>query len=192
MSGFPWPDHLLTVEEFLALPETGNRIELVEGTLVLSPRPTRDHSDACLELGIQLKAQLPAHLKVYQEIDIDLSLAPAAKPGFVRSPDLLVVDRDRDKQSKAAGRILRASDLLLAVEIVSPGSRRADYRTKRDEYAEAGIPNYWVVDVWEPATLTAYHPVDDTTYAEGVEHKGVFKTEFPFPFELDLATLEDR
>jgi Uma2 family endonuclease len=40
----------------------------------------------------------------------------------------------------------RAADVLLVIEIVSPGSRRTDHVTKLREYAKAGIPTYWIVD----------------------------------------------
>jgi Uma2 family endonuclease len=54
----------------------------------------------------------------------------------------------------------RASDILTAVEIVSPGTRRTDRVTKPFEYAEAGIQHYWLIELDDPATLTAYTLVD--------------------------------
>lgn len=37
--------------------------------------------------------------------------------------------------------------MIVAVEVLSPGSRRRDVLTKRDEYAAAGIPTYWIIDL---------------------------------------------
>ncbi|GAB2592453.1 hypothetical protein Aab01nite_37580 [Paractinoplanes abujensis] len=48
---------------------------------------------------------------------------------------------------------LSVADLLLVVEIVSPGSEAMDEVTKRREYATAGIPQYWVVDRDDAQTL---------------------------------------
>ncbi|ALG10060.1 hypothetical protein AOZ06_27005 [Kibdelosporangium phytohabitans] len=65
-------------------------------------------------------------------------------PGTVRRPELIIVDRADRKRARAEKRILRASEVLLVVETVWPGSRRTDYRIKRDEYAGAsrttGLP----------------------------------------------------
>ena len=55
---------------------------------------------------------------------------------------------------------LDAADVLLAVEISSPGTRRTDRVTKLTEYADAGIAAYWLVDLDPPTTLTAYTLVD--------------------------------
>ncbi len=53
------------------------------------------------------------------------------------------------------GGILRACDVLVVVEIVSAGSHRTDHVIKRGEYADAGIPPYWMVDLDCPVTSTA-------------------------------------
>jgi Putative restriction endonuclease len=62
------------------------------------------------------------------------------------------VDRD--------GGLLRASDVLVVVEIASPGSQRLDHVVKRHEYADAGIGHYWIVDLDEPVTLLDCHLAD--------------------------------
>jgi Uma2 family endonuclease len=48
------------------------------------------------------------------------------------------------------------ADLLLVVEIVSPGSERTDQMVKVQEYAQAGIPRYWVVERDTAQTVTMY------------------------------------
>ncbi|MCA4995831.1 Uma2 family endonuclease [Tsukamurella tyrosinosolvens] len=47
-----------------------------------------------------------------------------------------------------------AADVLLAVEVLSPGTRRVDLVMMRSEYADAGIPHYWIVDL-DASTLEA-------------------------------------
>lgn len=90
MTSFPQPPgHLLTVAQYAALGEDDPyRWELQEGNLVTSPRPTPRHMIASGELRDQLKPQLPAHLCVIQDVDIDLQLAPSDQPGLSRRPDL--------------------------------------------------------------------------------------------------------
>ncbi len=55
---------------------------------------------------------------------------------------------------------LEAVDVLVAVEIISPGTGTTDRVTKMYEYADARIPHYWLVDLDTPVTLTAYTLVD--------------------------------
>jgi Uma2 family endonuclease len=61
---------------------------------------------------------------------------------------------------------LSVDELLLVVEIVSPGSEAMDEVTKRREYAAAGIPQYWVVDRGDALTVTLYQLSAEATYAE--------------------------
>jgi Uma2 family endonuclease len=61
---------------------------------------------------------------------------------------------------------LSAADLLLAIEIVGPGSEAMDEVAKRREYASAGIPQYWVVDRDDAQTATSYQLSSDATYTE--------------------------
>jgi Uma2 family endonuclease len=74
-----------------------------------------------------------------------------------RIPDLLVWNRPFGD-----GIWLPATDLLLVVEIVSPGSEAMDRATKRGEYAAAGIPQYWVVEQDQAQTVTMYRLVGDS------------------------------
>ena len=72
-------------------------------------------------------------------------------------PDVVVTTTARYEQNPPR---CRASEIMLAVEILSDGSRRVDRVLKFSEYAEAGIPQYWIVDIAEPTTLLAYALVD--------------------------------
>jgi Uma2 family endonuclease len=60
---------------------------------------------------------------------------------------------------------------------------------KRSEYADAGIPHYWVVDLDEPASLTAHHLAGEFGYVDGGSVTGVFRTTEPFAAEIDLDAL---
>jgi Uma2 family endonuclease len=87
---------------------------------------------------------------------------------------------------------LRADEVILAAEIISPGSRRLDTLVKRDEYADAGIPHYWVVDLGEPGdriTLTAHHLAGEFGYVGEGSVAGVFPATEPFPLRIDLDAL---
>ncbi|MFC4951104.1 Uma2 family endonuclease [Pseudonocardia sp. GCM10023141] len=73
--------------------------------------------------------------------------------------------------------------------MASPGSKRTDHLIKRDEYADAGIPNYWVIDIDERRALTAHHVAGEFGYVADEPVSGTFATDAPFPIQLDLDTL---
>lgn len=64
---------------------------------------------------------------------------------------------------------LPVDDLLLAIEITSPGSEALDEVTKRREYASAGIPQYWVVARDSALTVTLYRLSAETVYEESAK-----------------------
>ncbi len=81
---------------------------------------------------------------------------------------------------------------MLVVEVVPPGSRRLDTLVERDEYADAGIPHYWVVDLGEPGDrpqLTAHHLAGEFGYADDGAVTGVFAATAPFPVRIALDAL---
>ena len=69
------------------------------------------------------------------------------------------------------------------------GSRRTDNIIKRAEYADAGIPHYWIVDIEPPVSLLAFHLAGEFGYADDGAVTGTFTASVPFPVEIDLAAL---
>ncbi|MDQ3154077.1 MAG: Uma2 family endonuclease [Actinomycetota bacterium] len=181
---------LLTVAEFAALPEdSAARYELQEGHVVMSPRPKPDHQECLGELRSRLKAQAPDGLDVLPEVDVDLELVPSGRPGFVRAPDLVVVPRDARLRVRTHGGLIRAGEVVLAVEIISPGTRRMDTVIKHGEYADAGIPHYWVIDIEGGVSLTACHLAGEFGYLDASPHTGPVTIDEPFTVRLDLDAL---
>jgi Uma2 family endonuclease len=171
----------LSVEEFAALPEDNStRVELQEGLRVASPRPAFGHMAVLTALVTRLHPQLPDDLIVVSEIDVDLELPTP----FVRIPDLVVV------HSRAAGKpgIVKASDVLLAVEVISPNSIRTDSVIKPMEYAEAGIPNLWLIDPNRPVTATVFSLVDGQ-YEESQRAEHTLTVDEPCRLDIDITTL---
>jgi Uma2 family endonuclease len=184
------PLHLLTVAEYLEIGEVEpGYTELVEGRLLMSPSPVPDHNYALFEMAVQLRSQLPRGLEVIQDMDVDLQLAPPDAPGTVRRPDLIVVPRDARLRVRREGGVIRASEVLVVVEVVSPGSKRTDHDHKRGEYADAGIPDYWIVDIEPPRSLLACHLAGEFGYADGGAVTGTFTTSAPLSVEIDLDAL---
>ena len=186
--------HLLTVAEYLALGEDPEwvRYELQEGNLVMSPKPMPEHQIAVQELVVQLRGQLPGDVRAIFDVDVDLELVQPSAPGTVRAPDIAVVSNAELARRREQGGVLRAGGVRLVVEVISPGSRRLDTMVKRDEYADAGIPHYWIVDLDGPGehiTLTAHHLAGEFGYADAGPVAGTFATTEPFPVRVDLDAL---
>jgi len=183
------PHHLLTVAEYAALGEleTGYA-ELIEGRLLMSPGSTPDQNLATAELYYQLRPQLPDQLMVVQDVDVDLELAPPGQPGFTRRPDLVVVRREARQRLRVQGGLYRASEVVVAIEVVVPDSRRTDTVMKRGEYADAGIPHYWIVDIAHPVSLVACR-LGESGYHDAPAATGVFIPPGPFPATLHLDRL---
>ncbi|WP_086821823.1 Uma2 family endonuclease [Allokutzneria sp. NRRL B-24872] len=187
---FSRPDHLLTIDEYVALGETEHGYtELQEGCLLMSPSPTPEHSFALNRLLRALDDRVPKTYSVFPELDVDLELAAPGKPGFSRRPGVLVAERAGRARVRAEGGLIRASEVLLVVEIVSPGSRRMDNVVKRQEYADAGIPHYWIVDLDEPVSLIAYSLTEEFGYVDSQEVSKRFTAAEPFPVDIDLDRL---
>lgn len=139
------PRGLLTLEQWDALEIAHTRRwELSEGTLIMSPRPQVTHQRISRQLTRLLQDHLPDDLEALPEIEVTTS---ASFPPSVRDPDIVVI-----RHSAVDGRTVRvpAADVLLIVEIVSPGSRGMDHVMKLHEYAKAGIEHYWIVDAEAP------------------------------------------
>ncbi|QFZ16145.1 Uma2 family endonuclease [Saccharothrix syringae] len=177
---------LFTVAEYAALGEVEpGYSELWEGRLLVAPTPGPRHALALGELYFRLWHRLPGDLAVLHNTDVDLELAEPDEPGFSRRPDLVVTTREAARGE----RMLRASEVLVVCEIVSPGSKRTDRVVKRAEYADAGIPHYWIVDLDEPTSLTPCHLAGDFGYQDPGDVTGTFTTGVPFPVTIDLEQL---
>jgi Uma2 family endonuclease len=181
---------LLTVAEYLALGETElGYDELVEGRVFVSPSPGPDHNRAVFRVAVQVEPQLPPELEVLLDLDVDLELAPPDAPGFTRRPDLIVARRSARQRVRQEGGIIRAPEVVVTAEFVSPGSRRTDHVAKRADYADAGIPHYWIVDLDNPISLVACYLGGELGYVDGGAVTGIFSTTEPFPVRLDLGAL---
>ena len=119
--------------------------DVVGGVPVLTPSPTPAHQLVLYRLTQLLGAVLPSGFVILQApLDWVLWEAPRLQ---VRQPDLVVVPA-----TAVRGTHLSAPPVLL-VEVLSPGSRDRDLVHKRDEYAQAGLDHYWVVDPAEPRLI---------------------------------------
>jgi Uma2 family endonuclease len=129
----PW-----TLEELHRLPDDGNKYELVDGELFVTPAPKEDHETIAARLTDLLGPYVAAHRlgRVYRPRAI------MRYKGSEAEPDLMVrAERMRPKESWE-----NAPMPVLIVEILSDSTRQRDFAQKRDFYMKSGIPAYWIVD----------------------------------------------
>lgn len=130
----------LTYEDLLALPDDGRRHELIDGEHLVSPAPTPRHQELSVRLVVAIANYLAAHPigKVYAApLDIVFSNVDVVEP------DIVFISQEHFEVIGEKA-VHGAPDL--AVEILSPSSRRTDEVTKRRLYDRAGVREYWVVD----------------------------------------------
>jgi len=162
------------------LPDDGHRYELIDGTLIVSPGPELPHQDMVGNLHVLLRAACPPHLKVVLA-PFDVVLADDT----VLQPDLLVALREQFTRRELPGAP------LLAVEVLSPSTRRVDLLLKRDRLQEAGAPSYWLVDPDAPSVTVLElreGRYEQVAYGVGDEVVEVLQ---PFPVTLVASALLD-
>lgn len=180
-----------TLYDLDALPEDGKRYELADGWLTeLSPSPWHDH-------GAERLKQFLKDAATVAGADVYVAGGPndVSTPAGIRKPDTFVVPKDvaRNAISRKV-RTYYASDLLLVAEVVSPrsGSERADRVQKVGEYAKAGIPAYWIVELDPEPKITVLTLAEGAYVLDAEVRAGhVLNVTDPFPVSFDPATLTE-
>lgn len=128
-----------TVDEVLAIPWDGNRREVIDGELLVTPAPALLHQRAANELLAMLRDYAPRIGGEAFASPADIVLTESA----LVQPDLFVVPRLSGVRLSAWSQVAR---LLLAVEVLSPRTARRDRTVKRALYQAQRVPEYWIVD----------------------------------------------
>jgi Uma2 family endonuclease len=152
-----------TYKDYAALPDDGQRYEIIDGVLYMAPFPTEWHQSAVGQLFYYLQTyiKLTGLGRVYlAPFDVELAY------NVVVQPDVLVI-LNENLSKIIPSRVVGAPDLV--VEVASPGTAAHDRREKQDAYARAGVPEYWIAD---PAART----VEVLTLKAGEYHSlGVYE-----------------
>ena len=169
-------------EEFRNLPETTPRCELLKGVLYIMPEPALDHQFLVQLLWKFLFDQLTLAGLAHAYIPVNLVL----DEDDYLSPDIIVVASGR---AEMLGQVWVNGAPDIVVEVLST-DRGRDLVNKRQRYAAAGIPEYWILD-GDADTITPLELGDNGAYRErGVLTATDTLTTTLFPeFSLPLAQL---
>ena len=142
-----------TADDVRALPDDGNRYEVIDGELFVTPAPSWLHQRGVIELLLLVRPYA-------DRCGLDTYVAPAEVAFSARrsvEPDLFVLPLFNGR------RVARFEDvkrLILAVEVISPSTARADRYKKRVLYQSEAVPEYWIVDA-DARFVERWRPGDD-------------------------------
>jgi Uma2 family endonuclease len=133
---------LMSVDDLDAMPEDGNRYEVIEGELFVSRAPGLPHQILSGNIVYEFK-------KYLDQTPIGIVVAT---PGLVFSqysgviPDIVFFTHGRGEEIISGERLVAAPDIV--IEILSPGRENIsrDRVAKRQLYAKHGVKEYWIVD----------------------------------------------
>ncbi len=174
-----------TVEDWLLedQPGDGSRLELILGYLYMTPLPTGSHQHAAFRLARALDQAVAASDRAELHVlpGVGVRLSTAFRTGVI--PDVVVVDVDVHHTS------FSPENVLLAVEVWSPGNSREERDTKIAAYAGARVPYLWIVELpdGQPAQFWGYR-LGETGYRQEVYAAAGETVTAPAPVAVDVPT----
>ncbi len=177
MSAAPLEHHVgpWTEADYLALGERSDRIELIDGSLMMTPAAASDHQQCARRLANLLEAAAPSTFEIVEAVNVRVA------PGRILIPDVVVTAR--------LGRVVtyEADEVPLVVEIASPATILIDRTLKADLYATAGIETYLRVELTEPAPVLRLYRLERGTYVEAASSRQVNRLVLDKPFPVAVA-----
>jgi Uma2 family endonuclease len=137
-----------------ALPDDGQRYEVLDGVLFVSPAPSLNHQDIVGKLYLLIEPYVREHGLGWTFLSpADIEFSPRRRV----QPDLFVVP---DAGTGKPRTWLEVRKLLLTIEVKSMSTARLDRVEKRQTYQSERVPEYWIVDPdsrivdrWRPADV---------------------------------------
>jgi Uma2 family endonuclease len=140
-------DHM--IEDVLSLPDDAPRVELRDGVMIVVPSPTAEHQNIGNLLWLWFREHAPEDYRPVTAVGVAVSHRDTLEP------DVVLLHRPLTLDNHYYG----ATQVAIAVEVVSPGTRRRDRLEKPAEYAAAGIRHFWRVEQ-DPVHVFASDLVD--------------------------------
>ncbi|TDD72004.1 Uma2 family endonuclease [Jiangella aurantiaca] len=174
-------DELLHAWLSIDTPE-GWRAEIVDGEMVVAPRPGVPHNVILDVVNKALIRRCPDTFGVFQTLGVTV---PTARGAYV--PDLCVILLDRLPRD---AEYVPAELLLLAVEVTSMRNADHDRKAKKWGYAHAGVPLYLLIDRFDDdgPTVSLFSSPVDGAYSETSTVRFGKAITLPEPFGLEIST----
>jgi Uma2 family endonuclease len=175
-----------TVDDLFTLPDLPPHTELIDGSLVFVS-PQRDFHSIVIDLLVSgLRRTVPSRFKVRREMTVVIDRRNGPEPDVSVLRAEAVTGRSQTS--------FRATDVVLAVEVVSPDSESRDRDTKPRKYAAAGIDHFWLVEmVGEDERPVVYvyerDPVTKSYAVTGIHHDRL-KVSVPYDVDIDLTEID--
>lgn len=166
-----------TVGDLERTPDDGRRYELLDGALVVSPRPAIGHQRVGFRLAYTLEAACPDGLVVVPEPAVQVSSRTEL------APDIVLAREDQARGMKFT------EPPLLVVEVRSPGTALIDLNRNKLTYQKFGVPSYWIVDPDPDRPELTVFELRDGHYALAAKTTQTVTLERPFPVTIALASL---
>jgi Uma2 family endonuclease len=137
------------LEDILNLPDDAPRVELRDGVMIVVPSPTIGHQNIGNLLWAWFRQHAPHEFLAVTAVGVAVGLKDSLEP------DVLLLDAAVAKTNH----YVMPTDVVIAVEVVSPGTKRRDRLEKPAEYAAAGVTHFWRIEQ-DPVHVFAYDLVD--------------------------------
>ncbi len=178
----PASPYTWTYSEYARFPDDGNRYEVIDGEVLVTPAPSPRHQDLMFRLGIALRQYVVQQNLGIVLPDVDVLFVTGQ---FLR-PDLVFVPEHAREGITDRGVELPPG---LIVEVQSPTSASIDRVKKPRRYGDFGVPEYWVVDQQE-RVVWVWHFAEGATESVRIADRLIWQPAGAAePFVLELSDL---
>ncbi|GAA2641165.1 Uma2 family endonuclease [Paractinoplanes durhamensis] len=165
------------LEDVLNLPHDAPRVELRDGVMIVVPSPTVAHQNIGNLLWLWFRQHAPQEFLAVTAVGVALGLKDSVEP------DVLLLDAKVEQTNH----YVMPSSVAIAVEVVSPGTKRRDRLEKPVEYAAAGVPHFWRIEQ-NPVHVYAYDLVDGH-YELAADSETELVLSAPFEIKLPIRDI---
>src|SRR5688572_23584570 len=167
-----------TIEDVLALPEDAPRVELRDGVLIVVPSPTVGHQQIGNLLWMWLHHNSPPEFVPSTALGVVIDFKNTLEPDVVLLRRPVAMDRH----------FFTHEEVVLAVEVGSPGTTRRHRLEKPPTYAAAGVPFFWRIEQ-NPTHIYAYQRATDGTYRLVADSDKELVLDEPFEIRLAIKDI---
>ncbi len=177
------PEKKVTYEDYVNMPDDGNRYEIINGELLMVPAPSTAHqmvnANIAYELRTVVKKQNLGKV-LYAPVDVKFS------EENVVQPDIIFISRENE-QIITQMNISGAPDMI--IEILSPSTAYTDLIRKKELYEKFGVKEYWIVDPLKERVEVFFNENLQFRLFKKIEKQGQVNSKLLINFVIDIETI---